>query len=83
MIVATNCQSIAVSHLIIYVAQRYDNNNAKAQKKALATGKSFFFWFSSNLLGFLLLEELLVLAVELIHTTGAVDQLHLTGVEGM
>ncbi len=80
---ATNCQLAAVSHLIIYVAQRYDNNNAKAQKKALAIGKGFPFSVASNLLGFLLLEEFLVLVVELIHTTGAVDEFHLTGVEGM
>ena len=79
---ATNCQLAAVSHLIIYVAQRYDNNNAKA-KKSPRECKSFLFVVVSNLLGFLLLEELLVLVVELINTTGAVDELHLTRVEGM
>lgn len=80
---ATFCQSAAVLYLILYMAQRYDNNNAKAKKKALATGKSFILLIWFNLLGFLLLEELLVLVVELINTTGAVDELHLTRVEGM
>ena len=80
---ATNCQLAAVSHLIIYVAQRYDNNNAKAKKKPSRLQELPFFDVASNLLGFLLLEELLVLVVELINTTGAVDELHLTGVEGM
>ena len=80
---ATNCQSAAVSHLIIYVAQRYDNNNAKAQKKPSRLARASLFSVASNLLGFLLLEEFLVLVVELIHTTGAVDEFHLAGVEGM
>lgn len=80
---ATFCQSVAVLHLIKYIVQRYDNNNAKAKKKALATGKSFILLIWFNLLGFLLLEELLVLVVELINTTGAVDELHLTRVEGV
>ena len=79
---ATNCQLAAVSHLIIYVAQRYDNNNAKA-KKSPRDRQELPFLVSSNLLGFLLLEELLVLVVELIHTTGTVDEFHLAGVEGM
>lgn len=80
---ATFCQFVAVLHLIKYIVQRYDNNNAKAKKKALATGKSFILLIWFNLLGFLLLEELLVLVVELINTTGAVDELHLTRVEGV
>ena len=80
---ATFCQSAVVLHLILYMAQRYDNNDAKAKKKALATGKRFILLIWFNLLGFLLLEELLVLVVELINTTGAVDELHLTRVEGV
>ena len=53
------------------------------QKKSPRDCKSFPFDVVSNLLGFLLLEELLVLVVELINTTGAVDELHLTRVEGV
>ena len=80
---ATKCQSVAALHLIIYAAQRYGNNNAKAQKKLLRQARASFFLMLSNLLGFLLFEELLVLVVELINTTGAVDELHLTRVEGV
>ena len=40
---ATNCQLAAVSHLIIYVAQRYDNNNAKAKKKPSRLARASFF----------------------------------------
>ena len=75
--------SLSPNYTYYYMAQRYDNNNAKAKKKPSRLQELPFFRFLSNLLGFLLLEELLVLVVELIHTTGAVDQLHLTGVEGM
>ena len=53
------------------------------QKKSPRDCTSFPFDVVSNLLGFLLLEELLVLVVELINTTGAVDELHLTRVEGV
>ena len=80
---ATFCQSVAVLHLIKYMAQRYDNNDAKAKKKPSRLARASFFLIWSNLLSFLLLEELLVLVVELINTTGAVDELHLTRVEGV
>ena len=40
---ATNCQLAAVSHLIMYVAQRYDNNNAKAKKKPSLGARASFF----------------------------------------
>ena len=60
---ATNCQLAAVSHLIIYVAQRYDNNNAKARKKPSRLARASLFrlrptylasFFSKNFLYLLL-----------------------------
>ena len=67
------------------------NNDAKSLsfiEKALEVEhfESFLFMTTvlwRRLLGFLLLEELLVLAVELIDATGAIDEFHLAGVEGM
>ncbi len=38
---------------------------------------------TGGLLGFFLFEELLVLVVELIDATGAVNELHLTSIEGV
>jgi len=65
------------------------NNNAKSLyfiEKALEVEhfESFLFIttvLGRRLLGILLFEELLVLAVELIDTTGAVNELHLASVE--
>ena len=53
------------------------------QKKALGGPRASFFDTVLCLFGFLLFEELLVLVVELINATGAVDELHLTSIEGV
>ena len=53
------------------------------QKKSPRLAQELPFLRLYNLFAFLLLEELLVLAVELVNATGAVDELHLTRVEGV
>ena len=70
-------------HTLLYRWRKDTTIIMPRQKKSPRECKSFLFVVVSNLLGFLLLEELLVLVVELINTTGAVDELHLTRVEGV
>ena len=76
--------SLSPNYTYYYIWRKDTTIMMPRQKKSPRDCKSFpFFGFLSNLLGFLLLEELLVLVVELINTTGAVDELHLTRVEGV
>ena len=70
-------------HTLLYRWRKDTTIIMPRHKKSPRDRQELPFLVSSNLLGFLLLEELLVLVVELIHTTGAVDEFHLAGVEGM
>ena len=75
--------SLPPFHTLLYMWRKDTTIIMPRQKKSPRDRHELPLLVSSNLLGFLLLEELLVLVVELIHTTGAVDEFHLTGVEGM